>query len=148
MERLAGTVSGIGAFVLLILLATSDHERFLLPFPWQEGLRQSVLDEQTSAVYLKIDRAAKTSFLLKGHFPERLDQLIAYSYLTGRDLVDPAGRRLGYASQVAGYLIYPEDEGEAAPGASRTETVTGNFLLDPEFVPEKTVEQPPLVLLD
>jgi hypothetical protein len=49
---------------------------------------------------------------------------------------------------VAGYLIYPEDDGDVAPGASRTETVTGNFLLDPEFVPEQTVDEPPLILLD
>ena len=142
-------VLGLGAFLLVIALAMTDHGRFLLPFPWQEGLRQSVLDEQTSAVYLKIDRAAKTSFLLNGHFPERLGELIADSYLTPRDLVDPAGRSLGYASQVAGYLIYPEEGANAAaPGAARTETVSGNFLLDPEFVPEKTVEQAPLVLLD
>lgn len=139
---------GIGAFILLIVLAMTDHGRFLLPFPWQEGLRQGVLDEQTSAVYLKIDRGTKTSFLLNGHFPERLEGLVAESYLTQRDLMDPAGRRLGYASQVAGYLIYPEDDAEAAPGTARTEAVSGNFLLDPEFVPEKTVEQPPLVLLD
>ena len=139
---------GIGVFLLLIALAMTDHGRFLLPFPWQEGLRQGVLDEQTSAVYLKIDRGAKTSFLLNGHFPERLEELVADSYLTQRDLVDPTGRRLGYASQVAGYLIYPEDDAEAAPGAARTEAVSGNFLLDPEFVPEQAVEQPPLVLLD
>lgn len=139
---------GLGALLLLVVLAMTDHVRFLLPFPWQEGLRQGVLDEQTSAVYLKIDRAAKTSFLLNGHFPARLEKLVADSYLTQRDLVDAAGRRLGYASQVAGYLIYPEDDGDAAPGAARTEAVSGNFLLDPEFVPEKAVEQPPLVLLD
>ena len=139
---------GIGMFLLLIAFAMGDHGRFLVPFPWQDGLRQAVLDEQTSAAYLKIDRAAKTSFLLDGHFPERLENLVADSYLTGRDLIDPAGRQIGYASQVAGYLIYPETEGDVAPGASRTETITGNFLLDPEFVPEQSLETPPLVLLD
>ena len=142
------TLSITMAFLLLMALAVTDHVRFLLPFPWQEGLRQGGLDEQTSAVYLKIDRGAKTSFLLNGHFPTRLDRLVADAYLTQRDLVDPAGRRLGYASQIAGYLIYPEDDAGAAPGAARTEAVSGNFLLDPEFVPEKVVEQPPLVLLD
>ena len=141
-------ILGIGAFLLLIVLAMTDHGRFLLPFPWQEGLRRGVLDEQTSAVYLKIDRGAKTSFLLNGHFPERLEKLVADSYLTQRDLVDAAGRRLGYASQLAGYLIYPEDDANTAPGAARTESVSGNFLLDPEFVPEEAVEQPPLILLD
>jgi len=141
-------ILGIASFVLLVLLMLTDPGRFLLPFPWQEGTLQGVLDEQTSAAYLKIDRAAKTSFLLDGHFPAALAELVSDDYLTPRDLVDPVGRRLGYASQVAGYLIYPEDERDVAPGASRTETVTGNFLLDPEFVPEKEVQKPPLVLLD
>jgi len=141
-------ILGIGAFGLLVILALSDHGRFLLPYPWQEGLRQAVLDEQTSAAYLRIDRGAKTSFLLNGHFPETLNGLVIDSYLNPQDLIDPAGRRLGYASQVAGYLIYPKDEGDASPVGSRTEAVTGNFLLDPEFVPERAVEQPALVLLD
>jgi len=135
------------AVVLMVVILTEPGE-LLLPFPWQEGLRQAMLDDQTSAAYLKIDRAAKTSFLLDGHFPETLEGLQRNVFLTPQDLVDPAGRRLGYAAQVAGYLIYPLDEGEAAPGASRTETVTGNFLLDPEFVPDRAVKIPPLVLLD
>lgn len=139
---------GLGTFILLVALAWSDPGRFLLPFPWQESLRRAVLDEQTSAAYLKIDRAVKTAFLLDGQFPAALGELTSDGFLTQRDLVDPIGRRLGYASQVAGYLIYLEDEGDVAPGTSRTETVTGNFLLDPEFVPERTVELPPLVLLD
>jgi len=139
---------GFVAIALLLLLAVREPSRFLLPFPWQESLRRAVVDEQTSAAYLKIDRAAKTAFLLDGHFPAALDEMATDLYLTPRDLVDPVGRRLGYASQVAGYLIYLEDEGDVAPGTSRTETITGNFLLDPEFVPETSIELPPLVLLD
>ena len=141
-------ILGLGAFLLLVAATWSDPVRFLQPFPWQQSLRQAVLDEQTSAAYLKVDRAAKTSFLLDGHFPEALNKLVADSYLTPRDLADPVGRRLGYSSQVAGYLIYPEGEKEVAPGASRTEAVTGNFLLDPEFLQDRAVEIPPLVLLD
>ena len=139
---------GLGAFVILLGATWSDPVRFLQPFPWQQRLRHAELAEQTSAAYLKIDRAAKTSFLLDGHFPETLDKLVADSYLTHRDLIDPVGRRLGYSSQVAGYLIYPEGEEEVAPGASRTEAVTGNFLLDPEFLQDRAVEIPPLILLD
>jgi hypothetical protein len=141
-------ILALGAFILLVALTWSDPVRFLQPFPWQQGLRQAVLDEQTSAAYLKVDRAAKTSFLLDGHFPEALEKLVGDAYLTPRDLVDPVGRRLGYSSQVAGYLIFPEGEEDVTPGASRTEAVTGNFLLDPEFLQDRTVEIPPLVLLD
>lgn len=141
-------VLGLGAFLLLLAASWSDPVRFLQPFPWQQSLRQAVHEEQTSSAYLKVDRAAKTSFLLDGHFPEALSELVSDSYLTPRDLVDPVGRRLGYSSQVAGYLIYPEGEKDVSPGASRTEAVTGNFLLDPEFLQDRAVEIPPLVLLD
>lgn len=140
-------LGGLMAVLILVVLVT-EPAGILLPFPWQQGLRRAVLDETTSAAYLKIDRAAKTAFLLDGHFPEALSELVDASMLTAGDLVDPAGRQLGYAAQVAGYLVYPLDEGEAAPGASRTEAVTGNFLLDPEFVAVPTVREAPLVLLD
>ena len=141
---------GLGFLLALALMlgTVAEPSRVLLPFPWQEGLSQAVRDEQISAAYLEIDRAAETSFLLDGHFPETLDRLVESGYLVETDLVDPLGRKLGYASQIAGYLIYPLDEGEAAPGASRTETITGNFLLDPEFLPAPRVEEDPLVLLD
>lgn len=150
MEWLSWSPRLLAAGLVLLLTWTVSAEpgRLLLPFPWQEGLRQAVLDEQTSAAYLKIDRAAKTAFLLDGHFPTALETLVQDGSLVANDLEDPAGRRLGYAAQVAGYLIYPLDEGEPAPGASRTEAVTGNFLLDPEFVPGRAVAEPPLVLLD
>jgi hypothetical protein len=141
-------VLGMALALALILVCLAEPNRVLLPFPWQEGLHQAVQDEQISAAYLKIDRAAGTSFLLDGHFPEALGQLVEDGYLEPVDLVDPSGRELGYAAQVAGYLIYPLDDGEPAPGASRTETITGNFLLDPEFLPTRKIEADPLVLLD
>ena len=157
-DRLSFTVSdwlpwfprvlGLTLALALILVCLAEPSRVLLPFPWQEGLHQAVQDEQISAAYLKIDRAAATSFLLDGHFPEALGQLVENGYLVPADMVDPSGRELGYAAQIAGYLIYPLDEGEPAPGASRTETITGNFLLDPEFLPIRRIEVDPLVLLD
>jgi len=139
---------GLALALGLLFVCVTGPSRILLPFPWQEGLFQAVRDEQTSAAYLKIDRAASASFLLDGHFPESIHQLVESGFLEESDLIDPSGRRLGYAAQIAGYLIYPLDEGEAAPGASRTETITGNFLLDPEFLPTRTIEPEPLVLLD
>jgi hypothetical protein len=137
------------AFALALLaVCWIEPNQVLLPFPWQEGLHQAVRDEQTSASYLKIDRAAKASFLLEGVFPVGLDKLVQDGFLVPTDLNDPSGRQLGYAAQIAGYLIYPLDKGEPAPGASRTETITGDFLLDPEIVPTRSIEVDPLVLLD
>ncbi len=139
---------GAGLIVALVAVVMIDPGRFLLPFPWQGGLRQALLDEQTSAAYLKVDRAAKTWFLLEGQFPEQLSELGANGYLVASDRVDPAGRPLGYAAQIASYLVYPLGEGDPAPGSSRTEPITGDFLLDPEFITPPTAPITPLVLLE
>jgi len=139
---------GIGLIVALLAIVLIDPGRFLLPFPWQGGLRQALLDEQTSAAYLKVDRAAKTWFLLEGQFPEQLSELASNRSLVASDMVDPAGRPLGYAAQIASYLVYPLGEGDPAPGSSRTEPITGDFLLDPEFITPPTEPITPLVLLE
>lgn len=141
-------VLGVGLIVALLAVVLNDPGRFLLPFPWQGGLRQALLDEQTSAAYLKVDRAAKTWFLLQGQFPEQLSELASNGSLVASDMVDPAGRRLGYAAQIASYLVYPLGEGDPAPGSSRTEPITGDFLLDPEFITPPTEPLTPLVLLE
>lgn len=139
---------GLGLIVALVAVLLVDPGRFLLPFPWQGGLRQALLDEQTSAAYLKVDRAAKTWFLLEGQFPEEFSELASYGSLVGVDMMDPAGRPLGYAAQIASYLVYPLGEGDPAPGSSRTEPITGDFLLDPEFITPPTEPITPLVLLE
>ena len=139
---------GVGLIVALVAVLLVDPGRFLLPFPWQGGLRQALLDEQTSAAYLKVDRAAKTWFLLEGQFPEEFSELASYGSLIGADMVDPAGRPLGYAAQIASYLVYPLGEGDPAPGSSRTEPITGDFLLDPEFITPPTEPITPLILLE
>ena len=106
--------------------------------------------DQRAALYLKIDRAAKTWFLLKGSFPDHLQDLVAAGLLSSGG---PEGPR-GAPPPVRG------ERGElhpAAPGATAgpcrapraTEAITGNFLLDPEVLssaPESTAA--PLVLLD
>jgi hypothetical protein len=132
----------------LVTLLLVDPGRFLLPYPWQGGLRQALLEEQASAAYAKIDRAAKTFFLLEGRFPEQLSTLVTQGFLVDQDLLEPAGRPLGYSAQIASYLIYPLGEGDPVPASSRTELITGNFLLDPEIVSAQATPVPPLVLLD
>ena len=141
-------VLGVGLIAALVVFLLIDPGRYLLPFPWQGGLRQALLDEQTSAAYLKLDRAAKTWFLLEGQFPEQLSDLATNGSLGAVDMVDPAGRPLGYAAQIASYLVYPLGEGDPAPGSSRTEPITGDFLLDPEFITPPTEPITPLVLIE
>lgn len=125
--------------------------RALLPLPWQAGERDDFQSAQRLATYSVIDGAAKTFFLVEGRFPESLERLVAASVLHPHDLTDPSGHRLEMAAGEESYeLRSVPDPGEAPdPAATTTEAITGNFLLDPEYLsagPMDTVA--PLVLLD
>jgi hypothetical protein len=137
----------LAVLVIAALLRVPDS--LLLPFPWQQHERETLVRDQRAALYLKIDRAAKTWYLLKGSFPDRLQELVAAGLLSSADLEDPEGRPLRYAAAEDSYTLTPLESGRPVPGAEATEAITGNFLLDPEVLnttPESTVA--PLVLLD
>ncbi len=139
--------AGLAAFLGAVLLTRPGA--MLLPFPWQDGERAAVSRDQQTSLYLKIDRAAKTFFLLEGRFPDRLGQLRDAGLLATEDLRDPQGRPLQYAPAEESYTLQPIESGELVAGEASTEAITGNFLLDPEFlsVTSESTGQP-LVLLD
>jgi hypothetical protein len=138
----------LAALMAAVLLRVPDT--LLLPFPWQEREREVLVRDQRAALYLKIDRAAKTWFLLKGSFPEHLQDLVAARLLSPADLEDPEGRPLQYAASEESYTLRPLDRSSRpVAGAEATEAITGNFLLDPEiFTPAAQSTAAPLVLLD
>jgi hypothetical protein len=69
--------------------------------------------------------------------------------LSAADLRDPLGTPLQYAAQAEGYAVQPVDpHGRARTGSESTEAITGNFLLDPEFLTFSPDTRAPLVLLD
>jgi len=143
--RLLAAALAVLAFAAL--LRVSDV--LVLPFPWQERERGDLIRERRSALYLKIDHAAKTWFLLKGSFPDRLEDLVAAGLLAAADLRDPQGHPLLYVAREDSYTLEPVENGKPILGAETSEAITGNFLLDPEFLKlsgESTA--PPLVLLD
>jgi hypothetical protein len=123
--------------------------QLLLPYPWQDAARSSLERNQRSAQYLQMDRAARTFFLLEGHYPDSLQELLGMNLLSPRALVDPAGRRLAYVAENVAYELQPVEGGEPVPELTVREAITGDFLLDPGFLdlPERA-ERPPLVLLD
>ena len=128
--------AGPGALLLAVLVVAAllrVPDSLLLPFPWQEREREDLVRDQRAALYLKIDRAAKTWFLLKGSFPDRLQELVAAG------LLSPGGSRgpRGPSPPVRGERgeLHPAARWRAAgPCRARraTEAITGNFLLDPE----------------
>lgn len=137
----------LAVLVVATLLRVPDS--LLLPLPWQQHERETLVRDQRAALYLKIDRAAKTWYLLKGSFPDRLQDLVGAGLLSSSDLKDPDGRPLQYAATEESYTLQSLEHGKPVPGAEATEAITGNFLLDPEILnttPESTAA--PLVLLD
>lgn len=138
-----------GLAALLAFALFTRPEALILPFPWQEAERSALAQDQRESLYLKIDRAAKTYFLLEGRLPAGLEQLRQMGLLDSSDLRDPQGNPLRYAAGDESYTLHPLQGGQPIPGADAGEAITGNFLLDPEFltVPKESTVQP-LVLLD
>jgi hypothetical protein len=139
----AGLALTLGAVLL------TRPEALILPFPWQSRERADLAQDQRASLYLKIDRAAKTYFLLEGHFPANLAQLQKAGLLAKGDLTDPQGHPFRYASAEESYVLQPLQGEKAIPGTEMSEAITGNFFLDPEFltVPTESTASP-LVLLD
>ena len=137
----------LAAVVVVSLLRLPDT--LMIPFPWQQREREDLVRDQRASLYLKIDRAAKTWFLLKGSFPDHLQDLVAAGLLSSDDLQDPEGRPLRYAAAEESYTLQPLAGGKPVPDAETTDAITGNFLLDPEFLnaPSESTAAP-LVLLD
>lgn len=152
-------IAGGLALALAVGLAAvllRSPESLLLPFPWQEGERSALVSAQLAAESIKIDRAAKTFFLLEGRFPDSLDRLVALGLLDGGELAGPGGRRIVYTAGEESYTLATPDGIDAsateAEGANEvagaTEAITGNFLLDPDFLAPAASAESPLVLLD
>jgi len=149
---LAMAVPRLAAFAVAVAVFAAPWyapRRLLLPYPWQDAAREGLERNQRSAQYLQMDRAARTFFLLEGHYPDGLQELVAANLLAPSDLADPAGRRLAYSAENLAYEVQPVEGGEPVAELGVREAITGDFLLDPDFLdlPEKP-ERPPLVLLD
>ncbi|MEP7009525.1 MAG: DUF4388 domain-containing protein [Acidobacteriota bacterium] len=145
--RHAGRVlAGLAAVGLACLLIYRPGQA-VLPFSWQAGSLEALDETQRSAQFLKIDRAAETFFLLEGRFPEHLSELRDRGLLGPHDLFDVEGRPLQLDAREKAYVLHAEGRSGAEGATSRS--ISGNFLLDPEFLSLRPGTQAaPLVLLD
>jgi hypothetical protein len=120
----------------------------VLPLPWQTAQHLALAQDQRTALYLKIDRGAKTYYLLEARFPDRLQALVRAGLVSADDLVDAQGRPLSYAVKEDSYTLVPLEKGNPVVGAEATEGITGNFLLDPSMYVSSQSVTAPIVLLD
>ena len=141
-------LAGVLAAALFTVLIGSP--RFLaLPYPWQAAARDNLERAQRAALYAKIDRAARTFFLLEGRYVDDLERLAEMRLLSRRDLIDPGAHPLAYSTTGLAYTVEPVAAGAPVEGLGAHEAITGDFLLDPEFLQTPArAEAQPLVLLD
>jgi hypothetical protein len=121
--------------------------RLLLPFSAASDAR--LLENQRRAQLQRIDRSARTFFLVEGHYPDELRELVDLDLLPSRALRDPEGRALAYHADDVSYELQPVERGRAISELVVREAITGDFLLDAEFLdlPDGD-ELTPLILLD
>lgn len=140
---------GLLALVVALLPSRASRHTLFFPFPWQSSQQGEFERGQRAVIYTKIDTASRTYYLLFGRFPEELEILADLQLLSPIDLYDPRGYWLSYAAGDLSYTLQPLKDGVPVPGLEATGEVTGDFVLNPQFVElsrERTSR--PLVLLD
>ena len=148
MQKWSGPVLGGVLALVLTLTVVIKPGSFLLPFPWQDNQRLGVQRQLRQSLYLKIDRAAKTFFLVEVHYPESLAALTERNLVARSDLRDQAGHDLTSSTDDVSYRIVPVVDGRRDPEVASTEAITGDFLLDPQFLRPPSNDVEPLWLID
>ncbi len=134
VQKWSGPALGVGLALALVLTLIFAPSSFLLPFPWQDKQRISAQRQLRQSLYLKIDRVAKTFFLCEVHYPESLEDLAKRGLISSSDFHDQAGHQLTYSTDDVSYRIVPIVDGRRDPDLATTEAITGDFLLDPQFL--------------
>lgn len=147
LEPWPARVLGVALAAAFVLLFAVSPGQFAIPFPWQSSARQSLEARDRAASYLEVHRAANHFFLLHGRFPEGLDALVELGTLRPDDLLGEDGRPLVLSTTAVSYVVRSPAEKDVAESLL-TETIHGNFLLDPDFGNVESSDRPPLVLLD
>ena len=139
----------VAALAACLAVAAGHPSLLLLPFPWQRSDRATFERQVRVAQALLIDRAARTHFLLEGEYPARLEELVERGMLPRRALKGPAGGNLGYRAEGLSYTLLPPGRDPTEITVAVTETIAGDFAVDPDFFRDLRQEEGiPLVLLD
>ncbi len=137
----------LGALMALSALWVFLERPIFLAFPgqWQEAQRGALERQVRRSQYLRIDRAARTFFLMDAHFPDALGELVGQGLLSSKDLRGVSGRLLSYSGEDVIYRIGSAAAGDAS---ERIETIEGDFHLDSNLAPSSPANQAPLYLID
>ncbi len=79
--RLPGRILGTAMLLGLAALLVVAPEKLLVPLAGQERIRAGLETELHRSLFGSVDQAAKTFFLLRGGFPESLDELVELNLL-------------------------------------------------------------------
>jgi hypothetical protein len=142
-------MAAVVAGILIVGIAFLRPPALQLPFPGQADTRAALEQQRRVGRYLAIDRAARTFYLLEGRYPDRLEELVGRELVAERTAADPSGRPLELAAHEDTYQLRPVENGVPVADQGITESVAGDFLLDPAFFAGLVEESGvPLVLLD
>ena len=151
-EARVGRLLGVGcvaALAAVLVLAAGQPAHLLFPYPWLRSERATFERQGRLAQALLIDRAARTYFLLEGEYPARLEELVERQMVPDRALQGPSGKSLGYRADALSYTLLAQSRDSAGSPLAVTETISGDFAVDPEFFRGLQEEEGiPLVLLD
>lgn len=149
---LVGRLLGVGcaaAVAACLVLAAVHSSWLLMPYPWLRSDRATFERQGRVAHALLIDRAARTHYLLEGEYPARLEELVERQILPARAVRGPAGESLGYRAEGLSYSLLSQGRDASGAAVAVTETISGDFAVDPEFFRDLRDEEGiPLVLLD
>ncbi len=148
LPRLAAAGLALGLVALLAAVARTSPENLLLPFPWEQPARDAFVRNQRESLFDKVAGATKTAFLRDGRFPDRLGQLRDTGLLSPADLRDPRGEPLLYTAHEDSYTLQATERGRPLADAEASESISGNFYLDPSLSQSSAKSGPPIVLLD
>lgn len=148
LMRWLGPLIAVGLIVATAMVLVERPSRLLLPYPWQENRRATFERQIRSSLLQRIDRGARTFFLMEAHYPDSLSDLERLRLIGSEERRDPAGYSLDYVTDALSYRIRLRDGNQQIEGLGATEAITGDFLVDPQFLRAAARAEAPLVLLD
>lgn len=149
LSRFAIQVMSLAALTSLITVGFSGSSYNTLRHPFQTTAVKAFYEDQLESLYRKINRGARTYYLLYGQPPETLTALVELHLLSAEDLEDGLGRGVSYIPGETGYTVRVIDKGNVVVEAEQVIDLAENFLLNPTLS-ELSRQRPakPLVLLD